>query len=202
MKTTKLTIALMSGFFMLTACGGNGDATEGNATTDSTTTEMVNEEQEEEMDNQELAFNGVDKGEFMLYGHSEIAKDGNEVTTEEMFNQMQYGGAFKGEVIVNIDEVCQKAGCWVTFDNGDEEPIRVFFRDHFTIPTETASGTQAILLGELVRDTMTVEFQKHLLDDAAEDGKEVTQAEYDAIKEDVVETTFDCEAILVRKKKA
>ncbi|MBK6525468.1 MAG: DUF4920 domain-containing protein [Crocinitomicaceae bacterium] len=112
---------------------------------------------------------------------------------------MEATGAFTDKVSVKIAEVCQKAGCWITFDDEKGGSIRVFFRDHFTIPIETATGTEAILYGSLVMDTLSVDFQKHLLDDAKEAGEEVSQAEYDAITEDKIETTFDCESILVKK---
>jgi hypothetical protein len=47
---------------------------------------------------------------------------------------------------------------------------------------------------------MDVDMQKHLLDDAAEAGEEVSQADYDAITEDKLELVFDCESILVAKQ--
>jgi hypothetical protein len=146
-----------------------------------------------------LAFNGVDRGEYILYGHSDLNAKGEINTVQKMNETLQTTGAFEGKVAVTINEVCKKAGCWITFDNDGKDPVRVFFRDHFTIPTTTPSGTSAILLGIANQDTLTVEFQKHLLDDAVEAGKKVEQAAYDAIAEDIIELTFDCEAILVKK---
>lgn len=147
----------------------------------------------------ELAYDGVDKGEYTLYGHIDINADGNETSLDEMNTQVESIGNFEGKLAVTINEVCQKAGCWITFNNGDYEPVRVFFKDHFTIPTETPSGTEVIIAGRAVQDTVTVEFQKHLLKDAAENGKPLNQKEYDAINEDKIELTFECDAILVKK---
>lgn len=187
-----LTLISFAGFYGCAGSENDAEITDADTTTvDNTIGEM-----EEEAT---LAFDGVDKGQYMLYGHSEIDAAGDEATVEEMMASINNGAGFEGKVAVNIDEVCQKAGCWITFKNGDADPIRVFFRDHFTIPIETASGTEAILYGQAVQDTLTVDFQKHLLDDAAENGKEVNQSEYDAITEDLIETTFDCESILVKK---
>jgi len=185
------------GMLGFASCGGNNDAEAEQNDADSTAvdTTMVETDMEEETS---LAFDGVAKGDYTLYGHSEIEASGDEISAEEMMQSVVDNGGFEGKVKVTIDEVCQKAGCWITFANGDKESVRVFFRDHFTIPTETASGTEAILLGQAVMDTLTVDFQKHLLDDAAENGEEVAQSEYDAITEDKTETTFDCEAILVK----
>lgn len=199
MKIKQTLLPILSGCFILLSCGsGEADAPEKVEEIDSTATTLTNEEEEEES-TPELAFDGVEKGEYMLYGHSEIEANGEALSREDMFKTVEAEGNFNGKVMVNIDEVCQKAGCWITFENGENEPVRVFFRDHFTIPTETPAGTEAILLGQLVVDTLTVDFQKHLLDDAKEAGNEVDQAEYDAITEDKIETTFDCESILVKK---
>lgn len=156
------------------------------------------EEAHHEEEGTPIAFDGVDRGDYLLYGHTDITPDGA-ATIAEMQTEMESTGAFNRKVAVNIAEVCQKAGCWITFNNEAGESVRVFFRDHFTIPIETASGTEAILYGALQVDTLTVDFQKHLLDDAKEAGQEVSQAEYDAITEDKIETTFDCESILVKK---
>lgn len=181
-------------FFALTSCSGEGSDTE---TTDNDSTQ-VSEEIIDEEESNELAFDGTDAGDYLLYGHTEFMGD-NAVTVEEMMSTIETDGSFKGEVKVVINEVCQKAGCWITFDDNAGGAIRVFFRDHFTIPTETVAGTEAILLGESVNDTLDVAFQKHLLDDAKEAGEEVSDEEYAAITEDKIETTFDCEAILVKK---
>lgn len=174
---------------------------EAEETTEETTDNLVDtlaEELNEEIEESSLAFDGVDAGDYTLYGHSEITAD-EAVSVDEMFAQFNETGAFENKVNVNIDQVCQKAGCWITFKDADENDVRVFFRDHFTIPIETATGTEAVLYGALMMDTLSVDFQKHLLDDAKEAGQEVAQEEYDAITEDKIEVSFDCESILVSK---
>lgn len=135
--------------------------------------------------------------EYTHYGLSEITPDGA-MTTTEMYAVFENTGAFNDKIAVNIDQVCQMAGCWITFKDDNGESVRVFFRDHFTIPVETAQDTPAILYGALVIDTLSVDFQKHLLDDARAAGEEIPQSEYDAITADKIERTFDCEAILVK----
>jgi hypothetical protein len=172
---------------------GDGHA-EGGHHHDSTATTEEGHHEEESV----LAFDGVDKGDYVLYGHTEISPD-KAWTTTEMYAAFENSGSFNDKVKVNIDEVCQKAGCWITFKDDKGESVRVFFRDHFTIPIETTQNTEAVLYGSLVVDTLSVDFQKHLLDDAKEAGENIPQSEYDAITEDKIERTFDCEAILVKK---
>jgi len=184
----------ISSFILFTSCGGGAEEnTEENNTDSTDVTEEIIEDEESE-----IAFDGTDAGDYVLYGHTEIDAE-NSVTVEDMMNQFNESGSFSDKVSISIDQVCQKAGCWITFKNNEDAEIRVFFRDHFTIPIETASGTDAILYGDLVMDTLSVDFQKHLLDDAKEAGDEVAQEEYDAITEDKIEASFDCESILVKK---
>jgi hypothetical protein len=179
---------------LMVACGGETSEEENNETEEVAvdSTETVEEEEST------LAFDGVDKGDYTLYGHSEIDAE-NAVSTDEMFTQFDTEGSFNDKVNVTIANVCQKAGCWITFNGQNDEEIRVVFRDHFTIPIETPSGTEAVLYGEMIIDTITVDLQKHYLDDAKEAGEEVSQEEYDAITEDKIEKSFDCESILVKK---
>ncbi|MBK9192744.1 MAG: DUF4920 domain-containing protein [Crocinitomicaceae bacterium] len=195
MKKIVYVSAVITTFGFASCCGfcGKEDEAAGHGHDSTATTEEHHEEEESA-----IAFDGVDKGEYTLFGHTDITADGA-VSMTEMFTQMEATGSFNDKVNVNIAEVCQKAGCWITFNNEAGEPVRVFFRDHFTIPIETPAGTEAVLYGKLVVDTLSVDFQKHLLDDAKEAGEEVSQAEYDAITQDKIETTFDCESILVKK---
>lgn len=159
--------------------------------------EVIEESNGEE--STEVAFMGDEKGDYLLYGHTEF-KPEDAVSTEEMFKSFDKTNEFKGAVNVTINEVCQNAGCWINVVKpGTDETVMVFFRDHYTIPIETSAGKEAILYGELVSDTMTVDFQKHLLDDAAENGEEISQEEYDAITEDKISQSFDCESILIKK---
>lgn len=182
----------IAGLSSCCGCSGHGDGNDH----DSTAVHETSHEEHEE--GAAIAFDGVDRGDYTLYGHTDI-NAADAATVSEMLTEMDETGAFNRKVAVNISEVCQKAGCWITFDTEEGENIRVFFRDHFTIPIETATGTEAILYGSLVVDTLSVDFQKHLLDDAKEAGHEVAQEEYDAITGDKIERTFDCESILVKK---
>ncbi|MBK7128231.1 MAG: DUF4920 domain-containing protein [Crocinitomicaceae bacterium] len=195
MKKIMLSLPVVLALGFSSCCGCDHHTSEDNHTTDST--HAVHDEHEEEEST--IAFDGVDRGEYTLYGHTDITADGF-ATVTEMFTEMESTGAFNRKVKVSIQDVCQQAGCWITFDDEQGGAIRVFFRDHFTIPIETPSGTEAILLGALQIDTLSVDFQKHLLDDAAAAGEEVSQEEYDAITEDKIEKTFDCESILVKKQ--
>jgi hypothetical protein len=192
----KYALSLFAYPLVIMSCGSETETA--NETTDaqiSDSTELVNETVEEE---NVLTFDGVEAGDYLLFGYSEITSE-NALTIDEMLTQFEEIGSFNDKVAVTINEVCKKAGCWITFKDSEENDVRVFFKDHFGIPTETASGTAAVLYGSLAMDTLSIDFQKHLLDDAKEAGQEVAQSEYDAITEDKIEASFECESILVAK---
>jgi hypothetical protein len=188
----KSILSLFAASLLVVGCGENAETEVENAI-DSV---AVAAEEMHEEETSEIAFNGVNKGDFMLYGHEDVDAEGA-VSKEEMFSTFQKTGAFNGKVKVQINEVCQKAGCWINFNKNETEKVMVFFRDHFTIPIEGSAGKTAILYGQLETDTLSVDFQKHLLDDAAEAGEVINQEDYDAITEEKVDVSFDCVSILL-----
>ena len=179
---------------LMFACGG-AEETEESTENGNDTTAVENTEEGEE--DAEIAFNGVEKDGYILYGHTDIDAEGA-TTTGDMMTSYEATGEWSGKVQVQISQVCQKAGCWIKFVDEFDNETQVFFRDHFTIPIETAQGTDAILYGELYNDTLTVDFQKHLMEDELKEGEELDQDAVAAL-EPIVTTSFDCESILVKK---
>ena len=178
---------------LMIACGGaeeSSEATENGS--DSTEVETV---EEEEM--AAIAFNGVEKEGYVLYGHTEIEPT-DAVGITEMMTAWEEAGDWKGKVNVTINEVCQKAGCWITFMDDNGEEVRVYFKDHFGIPTETAQGTEAILFGSPFSDTLSVEMQKHLMEDALSEGETLDEKAVAALEPKLI-SSFDCESILIKK---
>jgi len=155
------------------------------------------EHKHDEANNNEQKTYPVEGYEF--YGMAEV-KPSNAVTVEEMVAKVYADGSFEGDVVAILDGVCKKQGCWVTMTNKSGESIRVRFKDHsFGVPTDTPEGTEVVLRGVATIDTTSVELQKHYLDDAKEAGQEVSQEQYDAITEDLVEISFISDGILVKK---
>lgn len=179
----------------LIAVSCNSNTAKEEVTVDSTVTKEVEITEDEPVN--ELAFNGVSKGAYTLYGLEDVDATGA-VSKEAMLATFKKTGAFEGKVTVNINEVCKKAGCWINFKKSADENIMVFFRDHFTIPIEESAGKEAVLYGNLMTDTLSVDFQRHLLDDAAEAGEVINQADYDAITTEKIDLSFDCLSILIK----
>jgi len=108
------------------------------------------------------------------------------------FNQTKQKQEFTFEG--KIAQVCQNAGCWIQVDKGNGETFMVRFKDHFTIPVDTPSGSMAVLHGIAYMDTVTVEQLQHFAYDAGKSEKEIAQ-----ITEPVYRLNFQADGILLRQ---
>ena len=93
-----------------------------------------------------------------------------------------------------LSQICAKAGCWVNIDKGNGETFMVRFKDHFTIPTTTPSGTMAIIHGQAYMDTVTVDMLRHFAEDAGE-----TKEEIEKITQPKYNLNFEADAIRLLK---
>jgi hypothetical protein len=187
-----LSIALVAGF---TSCG------EAKVEVKEEIKEEVKEEATEEVKEETIDENVLEEGVVMVNGLRFFGNNEFELTewssVDEMYATVMETGTFEGLVKAEISEVCKKAGCWITVLKEDGSTVRVIFRNHFGIPMDTPSGYEVIMNGVAKLDTTSVELQKHFLDDAKETGEEVSQADYDAVTEDLIEVSFDCDGLLV-----
>ncbi len=138
---------------------------------------------------------GAEKIEFgKNYGPTKVsivdAVKASEVRGMSSTNNGETEITFKGI----IEETCSKAGCWVTIDEGNGKSFMVRFKDHFTIPTDTESGTIAYFHGVAFNDTVSVEMLQHFAEDA---GK--SQNEIDAITETEINLGFTADGIVLEK---
>ena len=92
-----------------------------------------------------------------------------------------------------ITEVCQAKGCWMTMDVGDDELMRVKFKDYgFFIPKD-AAGKTVIIQGVAKKEIVGVDELKHLAEDAGKSEKEIN-----SIKEPKEELTFLAEGVIIK----
>ncbi len=120
------------------------------------------------------------------------------ITTAELLAQFngkeELEATFKGE----ITEVCAKMGCWISVKNPveGEEDFMVRFKDHFTIPVDTELGSMAYLHGTAIQDTVSVDFQRHLLEDGGMSAEDAEKA----VSEEKITMTFIADGIKLAEK--
>lgn len=91
-----------------------------------------------------------------------------------------------------INSCCQKKGCWMMVDLGNEQEMRVSFKDYsFFVPLESA-GRKVIMEGIARYEITSIEDLKHFAEDA---GK--SQAEIDSITEPDKELVFEASGVIL-----
>ena len=115
--------------------------------------------------------------EIQIFGNQEMTEEGK-ITTKELLQTLSVQDSAFVKVEAVINSICQKKGCWMYVDLGDENEMLVRFKDYgFFVPME-ASGDTAIIEGLAKVETLSVEWLKHLKEDA-----NAPQEEIDAITE-------------------
>jgi hypothetical protein len=92
-----------------------------------------------------------------------------------------------------IQECCQKKGCWMKVDMGNGEAMRVTFKDYgFFVPLDAAGSTMT-MKGIAMYDTLSVDYLKHLAEDA-----KASQEEIDAITEPELALVFEATGVHIK----
>ena len=108
--------------------------------------------------------------------------------------QLAESGSVEGVYKAKIVESCQKMGCWMSIESPDQESMMVFMNDHsFFVPKQGVSGLDCYVTGQAYYDTLSVDFQKHLLEDANAPLEEI-----DAITEDKYEMAFNAMGVVIQ----
>lgn len=109
-------------------------------------------------------------------------------------SMMSETGTAEGVFAARITESCQKMGCWMKIESPSDEPMMVFMNDHeFFVPKTGVSGLDCYITGSAYYDTLTVDFQKHLLEDANASEEEIM-----AITEPKYEMAFNATGVVIK----
>ncbi len=159
----KLLIALT--VLILAACGGNQP------------TEVPSEE--------------VVEIAMAFYGDSIVADDA--ITSETFLMKMEGQDSLPVKLSATINQTCRMKGCWMTLDMGNDEEMRVSFKDYgFFVPTEGVDGKTVIVEGYAYTDTVSVEMLQHLAEDAGKSEDEIA-----AITEPETGVSFEANGVII-----
>ncbi len=125
-----------------------------------------------------------------VYGQ-EISGE-NPVTGDEMIAMLQDRDSvyvtMKSQIISN----CQKSGCWMDLDLGNDEVVKVTFKDYaFVIPLDS-KGKTATIEGVAKREIIPVDLLKHYAEDEGQSEEEIA-----AITEDKIAYTFEAVGVII-----
>ncbi|MEZ5196521.1 MAG: DUF4920 domain-containing protein [Bacteroidales bacterium] len=135
--------------------------------------------------------NSISKNEPGHYGAKVQAEKA--ITAEQLKARLANSDSIRVTMESVIVANCQHSGCWMDLDFGDDEMIRVTFRDEeFTIPLDS-KGKTAIVEGYAKKDFIPVDLLKHYAED---DGK--SKEEIDAITEPQPAYTFEAAGVIIK----
>ncbi len=96
----------------------------------------------------------------------------------------------KSKIVSN----CQKSGCWMDLDLGNDEVIKVSFKDYaFVIPIDS-QGKTATVEGFAKKELISVELLQHYAEDAGKTPEEIA-----AITEEEYIYTFEAKGVVIEE---
>ncbi|WP_445710266.1 DUF4920 domain-containing protein [Flavobacterium sp.] len=137
----------------------------------------------------------VNEVKYATFGDS-IAADGA-ISKEELFDKyktMKEGDTINVKFTSNIEDVCQKKGCWMKIDLADEEKAFVKFKDYAFFVPLNAKDKEAVVNGKAFVSVESVDDLKHYAKDA---GK--SQEAIDSIVAPKVTYSFMADGVLIAK---
>lgn len=122
----------------------------------------------------------------------------NLISTDEMrvkYESMKVGDSVEVSFKTKVNEVCQKKGCWITLDLGDNSTEAfVKFKDYeFFVPKDAAEA-DAIIKGVAYKAETSVAELRHYAEDAGKSEEEIA-----AITKPKLEYTFLADGIFLKK---
>jgi hypothetical protein len=129
---------------------------------------------------------------WTAYGEPIVDLSGS-IPAEEAASMLESGERASGLFEAEIVQSCMTMGCWMSVKGPEGDTVMVFMKDHaFFVPKDSLHGKRAVFTGEAYYDTVSVELQKHLLEDAGAD-----QASIDAISQPVYELAFEASGVQI-----
>lgn len=135
------------------------------------------------------------KVEYASFGDEISANDA--VSAENMmdkFKDLKEGDTVDIKFKSTINEVCQKKGCWMSVDLGNDEEAFVKFKDYGFFVPKNAQEKEVVMNGKAFVSVISVDELKHY---AKDEGK--SQEAIDSITEPQVTYSFMADGVLIAK---
>lgn len=162
----KLLFAASIATFFLSACGNHQEETKTEVSTVDTT--------------------------LMYFGDS-ITMDGA-VAADQLMAQLTGKDSIQVKLTGTIAEVCQKKGCWMNMNIGNDKSMKVRFKDYAFFMPKDAAGKTVFIEGWAYNDTIPVNELKHYAEDAGQ-----TKEEIEKITEPEISISFEANGVIIKK---
>jgi hypothetical protein len=129
----------------------------------------------------------------LQYFGDSITQDGA-IAADQLSSQMTGKDSMKVKLTGKIEEVCQKKGCWMTMNIGNNKTMQVRFKDYGFFVPKDASGKNVVIEGVAFTDTVPVAELKHYAEDGGKSKEEIEK-----ITEPEISIAFEANGVIIKK---
>ncbi len=144
-----------------------------------------------------LAACGTKEAKQKAEEKAEYTSFGEVISAEKAAPVMQLtsmeGDSVYTRVTGKVVDVCQAKGCWMKLDLGNNETMRVTFKDYGFFVPKDSKGKEVVIEGVAVRKITPVDELRHYALDAGKSEEEIAQ-----ITEPQEELAFEAVGVLMR----
>jgi hypothetical protein len=99
----------------------------------------------------------------------------NPMEIAKMQIAMEHADSLDTQIEAIVVTTCKKAGCWMEIQSSDgKNKMKVFMKDHaFGVPLSGCDGKKTVVNGRLFRYKLSVEYLRHLAEDAGKSKAEI-----------------------------
>lgn len=121
--------------------------------------------------------------------------DENTITATELPDAVAGQESLKTKVRGEVTGVCQAKGCWMTVNVGNNREMVVKFKDYGFFVPKDITGQTVVIAGEALVETVSVDDQRHLAEDAGQSEEEIQK-----ITEPKTQLSFVADGVIVEGK--
>ncbi len=116
----------------------------------------------------------------------------NAVDVKTLPGKVKAGDTLQIKVVGTVQSVCQKKGCWMKMDMGNDQTMMVHFKDYGFFVPKDCSGKKLVMEGIAFIDVTTVQQLQHYAEDAGKSKEEIAK-----ITQPEEELTFEASGVLL-----
>ncbi len=133
------------------------------------------------------------KDTTLKYFGDTITMDGA-VDVNQLATNLKGKDSLKIKLAGKIESVCQKKGCWMKMNIGNNQEMMVRFKDYGFFVPKDASGKEVVIEGVAFHDTTKVAELKHYAEDAGKSKEEIAK-----ITEPEINISFEAHGVIIKK---
>jgi len=140
---------------------------------------------------EKITTNAIDTS-LLYFGDSITINDA--LASDQLISKLGSSDSVAIKLVGKIDEVCQKKGCWMNMNIGNDQLMKVRFKDYAFFVPKDAAGKTTYLEGYAYRDTIPVAELKHYAEDAGESKEEIAK-----ITNPEISISFEAKGVIIKK---